>query len=67
MPDTRAIASLNRQTKADEDLRKWAVEVAARIADRFVLPSLDAPPTPRTDLIATARSIEDYVRGRTTT
>ncbi len=53
MPDTRAIASLNRQTKQDEDRKRWAIEQAAKLS------TADS-------VVSVARSIEDYVTGRTT-
>ena len=62
MPDTRALASLNRQTKADEDRKRWCIEQAIRCMPGASLSN----PSPF-DLIAGARKIEDYVTGRTTT
>lgn len=51
-----------KAAKADEDLRKWAVEQTCALA-RSGVTSVNG----KMDVVAIARSFEDYVRGRITT
>jgi hypothetical protein len=67
MPDTRAIASLNKRTKSDEDRCRWALEQAVKTASAPLAQAGGVWTIDPVGVVNAAKKFEDYVSGRTTT